>query len=143
MERLLALLVNVTGARKGGRGLRGDVRQPERHGKLDLGKDREVVVVLRGKYVVTMEQVLFDRFPIPAFTCESMGDLHDELPPLGKGHPNKGHQCRRSACSDVDYCGKRHDKEAALVLDVEFERFGEKHRRATRRFTLLSGEAKC
>src|SRR5580658_11204525 len=104
-------------------------------------RDRQIVVVLRAQRILAAEQLLFDCVAMPAMTGESVRNLRDKLPPFRDDRSDAAHQKRRVARHDFARGGEQSSKAAALVLDVEIERLGKEHHRASGRLALSAGEA--
>src|SRR5580698_4429757 len=103
--------------------------------------DRQIVVVLRAQRILAVEQLLLDRVTMPAMTGESVRNLRDKLPPFRDDRSDAAHQKRRTAHHDFARSGEQTRKAAAVVLDVELERLGKEHHRASGRLALSAGKA--
>src|ERR1700681_2048691 len=104
-------------------------------------RDRQIVVVLRAKRILAAEQLLFDRVAVPAMTGASVQNLRDELPPFRADRSNEVAKRRRAARHDFARSGEQTGKATALVVDVELERLGDEHHRASVRLALSAGKA--
>jgi hypothetical protein len=102
--------------------------------------DRQIVVVLRAQRILATEELLFDRVAMPAMTGESVQNLGDKLPPFRHDRSDEAAQKRRTARHDFARSGEQTRKAIALVVDVEIERLGEEHHRASGRLALSAGK---
>ena len=104
-------------------------------------RDRQIVVVLRAQLILAAEQFPFDRFAMPALAGERVRNLRDKVSPFRDGRSDEAHEKRRAARYNLARDREQTGNAASLVFDVEFERLGKEHHRASSRLALSAGKA--